>query len=231
MIKHVFFDCFGTLIDSRGVSAAATREILRSVGYDADPDEYYREWKKRRKLMSAESVFRTEKEIFALTLADMFSVYGIDADADREVKPMIMVLFGERSAFPDAKPALGRLDAMGTDYALASNTDDDSLYHFLARTGLSFERIFTSESLRVYKPDPRFYSRVLNETGWAADECLFVGDSCEEDAAAPKRAGMLTALLDRFGRYAGSDAPSADYVITTLGQLPGLIGSGEEKDQ
>lgn len=228
MIQHIFFDCFGTLIDTCGVSAAATREILDSVCFQAVPEEFYGEWRTIKKRMSMEGAFRCEKELYSLSLAEMFGKYGIRADAREEVRPLIRALFGERKCFPDAKPALAALDKAGTDFALASNTDDDSLNHFLRQCGLSFERVFTSESLMAYKPDPRFYRNILERTGWDAGECLFVGDSYEEDIVQPREAGMRTALIDRLAKYADADTSAADHVITTLEMLPGIIGGGED---
>ena len=46
MIKHIIFDCFGTLIDTGTGSKDAVEQILRNVGSDADARVFYKDWKK-----------------------------------------------------------------------------------------------------------------------------------------------------------------------------------------
>lgn len=59
------------------------------------------------------------------------------------------------------------------------------------------DKIYTSENLRCYKPNPAFYRRILEDNQLQAQEVLFVGDSGADDIQGPKRAGMKTALINR----------------------------------
>ena len=106
-------------------------------------------------------------------------------------------------------------------------TDDDSLEHFLRPTGLSFDLIFTSESMKLYKPDPRFYRSILDITEWEPEECLFVGDSYDEDILGPGRAGMKTLLLLRKGRVLICENVRPDRILTGLDHLPTVLKNGE----
>ena len=199
MIKHLIFDCFGTLIDNLDGSVQATQVILGSVGRtELDARKFYAEWKALKKEMMANEPFVTEKEFYALSLAAMFERYGIDADARLEVKPMIDWLFAYRPAYPDVKEGLEVLRAMGLETVIGSTTDDDSINHYLSLNGIGFGRMFTSENMRVYKPVPLFYETILKTTGWEPSECLFIGDTYEDDVCGPKKAGMK-ACLARFG--------------------------------
>ena len=131
MIEHVIFDCFGTLIDSGTGSVDATRRILASVGLDVDPKVFYAEWKKQKKKLMGLDEFHSEKELFSISLAEMFAYNGVKADAEIEVLPMTEILFGERKVFPDTVEALEMLDEMDIDYAIGSTTDTDSLMHMI----------------------------------------------------------------------------------------------------
>ena len=223
MIEHVIFDCFGTLIDSGTGSVDATRRILASVGLDVDPKVFYAEWKKQKKKLMALDEFYSEKELFAISLAEMFAYNGVKADAEIEVLPMIEILFGERKVFPDTVEALELLDEMDIDYAIGSTTDTDSLMHFLRQNDLKFERIFTSEDMKVYKPNERFFKTILEKTGWDAEECLYVGDTLIDDVQGPQSVGMKAALLDRRGNYRNTEEIKPDYVIGSLIEIADIV--------
>lgn len=224
MIKHIIFDCFGTLIDTGTGSKDAVEQILRNVGSDADARVFYKDWKKIKKEMMLSGSFQTEKKLFEISLSDTFLKYNISADASKEVEPMIRSLFGERHAFPDVTETLRMLDEAGVEYAIGSTTDTDSLQYFLDLNRLTFEHVFTSEDMKVYKPDKRFYERILALSGWNLDECLFVGDNIVDDVKGPKSIGMKAVLLDRKGSFdeAGADV-KPDYVIRSLTELEKLI--------
>lgn len=224
MIRHVIFDCFGTLIDTGSGSIRAVERILSDVGSGAEPGAFYADWKRIRKRMMGGSVFRNEKTLFALSLAEVFEQYGIEADASAAVQPMIQSLFSERHAFQDVQPALRMLSEMGLDFAVGSTTDTDSLMYYLERNHLAFDRIYTSENMEVYKPDPRFYETILQRSGWRAEECLFVGDNSLDDVLGPKSVGMQAALLDRKGTYANrAMSPEPDYRLRAMTELAELL--------
>ena len=220
MIRHVLFDCFGTLLDTGGGSIDAVKQILAGVGSNTDAEMFYARWKRIKKEMMRSPEFVCEKKLFELSLAKVFSEYGINADAAEAVKPMTASLFAERKAFPDVFPALRRLSALELDIAIGSTTDTDSLMYYLKQNGLEFEYIFTSEGLRAYKPDGRFYAGILERTGWDAGKCLFIGDSYDDDVFGPKAAGMKAVLLDRKGHSDSSSlVPAPDMIICSLNEL------------
>lgn len=225
MIRHIVFDCFGTLVSTGNGSIAAARRILADVGAEHDPGEFYREWKALKKQMMAEAEgFLNEKTWFVRSLAEMFRRHGIAADAKTAVKPMLDSLCGGRKVFNDVKETLAALDAGGVDYAIGSTTDDAPLLRCLKENGLSFEKVFTSEGMRVYKPDPAFYLTILRQTGWDKAECLFVGDSYTDDVFGPKRIGMKAVLLDREGKHAErAFDPAPDHTVSSLAELPRLL--------
>ncbi|MBE5785607.1 MAG: HAD family hydrolase [Clostridiales bacterium] len=226
MVRHIIFDCFGTLVSTGSGSLDATKKILLDVGAEHDPKVFYKEWKTHKKRMMAESeCFLDEKTWFILSLAEMFRRYRIAANADTAVYPMLDSLFGERKAYSDVNETLAAFRKMGVDCAIGSTTDDDSLSHCLAANGLKFENVFTSEGMHVYKPEPAFYETILRETGWDKAQCLFVGDSYTDDVFGPKRIGMKAALLDREGKHAADVYdPMPDHIIRSLLELPALCG-------
>lgn len=220
MIRHIIFDCFGTLIDTGKGSIQAVEQILQHVDVTVDAKTFYADWKKIKKQMMNGDVFYNEKTLFTLSLAENFQKYGIIGDAELEVQPMIQSLFAQRLVFPDVKDTLKGLTEKGIDYAIGSTTDTDSLLYYLESNQLTFERIYTSEDMQVYKPHPDFYRTILKRTGWKVEECLFVGDSYMDDVYGPKSIGMRAALLDRKGNMEISPLdPAPDYVLQSLKEL------------
>ncbi|MBR5743635.1 MAG: HAD family hydrolase [Clostridia bacterium] len=222
----IIFDCFGTLIDTGTGSVGAAAEILRNVGSDLDPAAFYREWKALKREMTEKAcfdAFQSEKKLFEISLGETFWKNGIRADAAKEAAPMIRTLFSVRKVYPETREILAMLDRKGTEWAIGSTTDTDSLLHFMKWNGLKAARIFTSEDLRVYKPDPRFYRAILEKTGWDAGECLWVGDSLTDDVKGPQAVGMKTALIDRKNSYSAACGVKPDHVIASLLDLEALI--------
>lgn len=223
MIRKIIFDCFGTLIDTGSTSLNAAKTILKNVGSDINAEYFYPEWKRTKKEMMMQDTFYSEKELFGLSLKIMFDKYGIKADAEIEVRPMIDILFGDRRVFPDTVSTLETLEKQGIECAVGSTTDTDSLMHFLDLNALEFRYIFTSEDMKVYKPFPAFYSTILKETGWDVCECLFVGDSLVDDVKGPQNIGMKAALLDRNHKYSDSSDIKPDYIIHSLSELTEIV--------
>lgn len=110
------------------------------------------------------------------------------------------------------------------DRKSGSTTDNYPLMENIGNTILKkIPQIFTSESLRVYKPDKKFYREILYRTGWKPEECLFVGDSIEEDILGPKDAGMKTVFINRKGIANLEVLSSADFVITSMEELMNVL--------
>jgi FMN phosphatase YigB (HAD superfamily) len=90
--------------------------------------------------------------------------------------------------------------------------------------------IATSDDWGVSKPDPEFFRALANSTPCAPHEIVYVGDRIDNDLKPAKEAGMRTAFIRRgpWG-YILENHPdmttAADWRITTLADLPGLLGS------
>ncbi len=149
-MKHIIFDCFGTLIDTGNGSIKAMKQILSNVDVCVDAKSFYSDWKKAKREMMNAAEFINEKKLFELSLAETFVKYGIDADPAEEVKPMIQSLFSERIVFPEVKMTLLQLSEKGLDIAIGSTTDTDSLMHSMHTLTQSIPRIPNTLSLSAF---------------------------------------------------------------------------------
>ncbi|RIH86540.1 Phosphatase [Meiothermus luteus] len=102
---------------------------------------------------------------------------------------------------PGAKEVLGELKRLGLRLGVVSNWDW-TLPGVLRATGLAdfFDYIGASALLGVAKPDPRFFSIVLDKLGVEPAEALHVGDS-EDDIQGAQAAGVTPVLFDAYGQH------------------------------
>ena len=136
--------------------------------------------------------------------------------------------FGEEDLYPDARPALAALRAMGTWTGIAGNQTSRA-GDILRKLELPADLVATSDDWGAAKPDPAFFAALLAAVPFRPGEILYVGDRLDNDLKPAKAAGMRTAFIARgpWGRILEShpDLPAAtDWRIGTLTELPGLVG-------
>ncbi len=199
MTEIIFFDAFGTLFSWGKISSS---EIVRAlIAEEKRPSaENFSVWWKayyRGKTIPS-APFITEREIFTMRMKDVFSFYGIEGDPANEVKKFYERAY-VRDAYPDVKPALAALKKKYGIY-VASNTDNDVLQAVMKRNGITADGVFTSEDLKCYKPDRRFFESILRGAGVDCEKAVFIGDSIRDDIEGAKQVGMKTILIDRTGK-------------------------------
>ena len=221
MIKAILFDAYGTLISTGNGSVEAAGKILALNGRDdTDSKAFYAQWKTfHRKHIDSLKSFVTEEKIFEMDLRELYKLYNIDGDYKADVRIMLDTL-GKRTAYPEAREVLEQLSR---DYivAIGSTTDTTPLMSDLKRNGLNIPKVFTSESLEVYKPRRDFYEKILAKLNVSAKEVLFVGDSLIDDVKGPQSVGMQTCLINRKGEAVGEIHP--DYEIQNLRELFNIL--------
>jgi HAD superfamily hydrolase (TIGR01549 family) len=135
--------------------------------------------------------------------------------------------YGESDLYPDVRPALGALRELGLWVGVAGNQTARAGQIF-REMGLPADLVATSAEWGVAKPDPAFFRRVIDAAPGRPEEIVYVGDHRDNDLVPAKAAGLRAAHLRRgpWG-YLWADDPVvrelADWRITSLAQLPGLL--------
>ncbi len=219
--KLLIFDVYGTIISTGTGSIDATKKILSLHDKEIDSKEFYAEWKKLHRVhmdKANEGVFITEEEIFVQDLKVLYEKYGIERDYRSDVKIMLDSLVG-RVCFEDVKDVLDELKA-NHRVVLGTTTDTTPLLVNLKDNGLEFEGIYTSEIIRKYKPDERFYKYILEHEHYDVKDVVFIGDSIVDDIIGPKSVGIKTVLVDRTKKYKANDMKiKPDYIINDFKEL------------
>jgi HAD superfamily hydrolase (TIGR01662 family) len=155
--------------------------------------------------------------------------FSLDEERQRRAEAGQAETFGESDLYPDARPALAALRDMGLWVGIAGNQTSRA-GEILRKMDLPADMIATSDDWGVSKPDPGFFRALADMAPCAPGDLVYVGDRIDNDLMPAKAAGMRTAFIRRgpwgyiLENHPGM-ATAADWRVTTLAQLPGLLGS------
>ena len=224
-IRAVLFDLGGTLVDERdlagwselarliyldltpediGHAYAEVEAELDAGPFDVDPErgvvEYW------RRLLSTASGGEVTPEA-----ARRF----VDARRARErARPL--------PVYSDVRRCLDQLAGEHRQLAVVSNsTSEARVRQILDQAGILryFERVVSSGTEGVHKPDPEIFRRAVARLKVRVDESLYVGNLPRTDAIGARNAGLHSVWLHRDGTGLGSDPPE----ITSLLEVPLVV--------
>ena len=222
MKRAIIFDVYGTLISTGNGSVTAAGEILKKINVDMDAKVFYKKWKEfHKQQMNEMTEFVTEEVVFENDLRMLYEFYNLKGNYKEDVKIMLNTL-DKRKAFDETNKVLNKLSEKYKIY-IGSTTDTNPLMTNIKNNNMKVDGIYTSESLKEYKPHKAFYTKILDDIKLKAEEVVFVGDSLAEDVKGPQSAGIYSVLLDRKGKYTEEEKNIADAVITDLTGLYGIM--------
>lgn len=196
----VFFDVANTLLCKPGLYGAITG-VLAESGIDIPVNELAL----RHRLLSEAVTFpdRTSAAFYERFNAQLLRSLGVAADPE-----LVAAIHRACSYLPWAPfDDVGHLASIRQPMGVLSNWDRSLPDHLRTLGGLSFRWILGSEEQQMRKPDPGFYTRMLEAAGCPADEIVYVGDSIQLDIEPAQRLGIRAWLLDRDDLYAHGNVP------------------------
>lgn len=141
---------------------------------------------------------------------------GLDIAAHRR-RLRALEIPEEGDLYPDFRPALAGLRAMGLGIGIAGNQPAGVADALLA-LGLDSDWVANSAEWGVKKPDRAFFARIAAACGVPPARIAYVGDRRDNDAEPARAAGMQPVLLPR-GIWAQGTGD-----IEGLAELPSYIG-------
>lgn len=134
--------------------------------------------------------------------------------------------FGEENLYPDVRPCLAELRALGLRVGVAGNQTARA-EQIIKTLDLPVDVIGTSDGWGVEKPGHAFFERLIEEAGVPADQVLYVGDRLDNDIRPAQDAGLQTALIRRgpWGHIL-HDAVVEEHCLfqlTSLAELPAFV--------
>ena len=215
-MKAIIFDAFGTLFKvTNGGSARTTIRNITANGGNIDEKAFIDEWKAYYKEHTGrDCFFMTERDIFISRIQMFYDRYGVVRDAVEDADALLAGAF-ERESYHEVKKVLGELRKKYSVF-IGSNTDNNVLESVMRKNDITVDKVYTSENLKCYKPNIRFFEAILADNGFTPQDVLFVGDSISDDILGPKALGIKTVWIDRNG--IGDDF-GQDYTISNLENL------------
>src|SRR5262249_42726218 len=95
---------------------------------------------------------------------------------------------------------------------------------FLGEMNLLCDLLATSDDWHATKPDPAFFTRLIEASGHPPAEILYVGDRLDNDLRPAAAAGLHTAFVKRgpWG-YIAYQPGTANLELDSLADLPGEL--------
>ncbi|WP_294191225.1 haloacid dehalogenase type II [uncultured Sphingomonas sp.] len=206
------FDVFGTVVDWRTSIARESGGFLATIGRgDLDAERFADAWRARyqpamAKVREGGRDFVILDVLHREMLVDLLRHDGIDVDA---LDPALVTEWSHAwhrlDPWPDAVAGLARLRALAPVVTL-SNGNVALMIELSRRAGLEWDAILGAEHARAFKPAREVYLATAAASGVApADFCLVAAH--HSDLAAARKAGLMTAYIDRPMEYGGAPAP------------------------
>jgi 2-haloacid dehalogenase len=148
---------------------------------------------------------------------------GLQLDADKRTR--LMDAYMTLAAFPDVKPGLQQLKAMGLRLAVLSNGEPKMLESAASGAGIAdlLDAVISVDEVKVFKPSPRVYDLAATHLKTAKDNIGFV-TSNNWDAHGAGSAGLTTFWIQRAAAEPAEELgyPAA-HVVRLLTDLPALV--------
>ncbi len=214
------FDAYGTLFDVHSAAARCRADLGDAA------DAVSRTWRdKQLSYTWLRSLMGRHVDFWRVTgdaLDYALDSHGID---DADLRERLMDCYLVLDAYPEVKGVLGQLKAGGLKCAILSNGAPRMLDAAVKGAGIAdvIDAVLSVEDVGIYKPHPSVYQLAVDRLGVAAENIAFESSNAF-DAAGAAAFGFRVAWVNRFGQRPDRLPGAADAEITTLAELPALLG-------
>ncbi len=158
-------------------------------------------------------------EIGTAALMMVAETRGIEMEYD-EAKESIVTPLRALPPHPDVVAGLKALKEKGYRIVSLTNSSAVGVETQFKNAGLTdlFEKRFSVDSVKKFKPHPDTYQTVLDDLGVNAEEVLMVAAHAW-DLAGAKNVGLQTAFIARPGKTLYPNLARPDYVLKDLSEL------------
>jgi HAD superfamily hydrolase (TIGR01509 family) len=210
MIKAIFWDNDGVLVDTERLYFRATQETLEAAGVVLDPEQYVefflRQGRGAWHLLEERGVSAPEIEVWRRRRNDLYSeILEREACAIDGVAGTLQLLHGEY--------------VMGI--VTSSRKDHFDIIHRRCHLLQYFDFILTSDDFERVKPHPDPYLLAIERSGARPDECVAIEDS-ERGLQAAAAAGIACIVIPT-PLTAGGNFAAAARVVDRVDDVPAAL--------
>lgn len=220
-LRACVFDAYGTLFDY--ASAAAT--CRDALGDRLGPlNGLWRE--KQLQYTWLRGLQRRHADFWQVTGEALDFALETLAIDDRALRGRLMNLYLTLDTFPEVPAMLRRLKAAGLATAILSNGTPHMLDAAVkgAQIGGLLDAVLSVEAVGVYKPHPSVYQLACDRLKLDKSAIVFVSSNAW-DAYAASAFGMRVIWCNRYGQRAEHLPGSPDRRVSSLAELPALVGA------
>jgi 2-haloacid dehalogenase len=212
-LRGYVFDAYGTLFDVHSIVDAG-------AAVTSDPSALSLLWRQKQlEYTWLRSLMGRYEDFWAITEAALrYAVRRLEIHASEAQLRTLMDAYLHLACFPDVRSALTGLRG---PRAILSNGAPAMLEAAVRSSGLAplLDHVISVDRVRTYKPAPAVYALGPETLGIPAAELLFVSSNAW-DVAGAKSFGYRVAWCNRLGAPEEELGVRADYVVTTLAELP-----------
>jgi 2-haloacid dehalogenase len=232
-VKALVFDVFGTVVDWRTSVAREVAAAARGIGVETDGFALADAWRGEY----APAMQRVARGELPWTVIDDLHRAALDAllprfelgSLDEAARDHLNRAWHRLDPWPDSVAGLTRLKrrfVIGT----LSNGNVALLVNMAKHAGLPWDVIFSAETFRAYKPDPRTYDGAAALLRLPPHEVMLVA-AHNNDLAAAQARGLATAFVARPTEYGPAQQKDLhaegdwDVVAPDFGKLADALGA------
>jgi 2-haloacid dehalogenase len=220
-IKGFVFDAYGTLFDVFSVTALC-EELFPGRG-----TALAQLWRvKQLQYSMMRSLMGRYRDFWQLTedgLVYACKALGLELTADSRAR--LSQAYLTLAAFPDVKPGLEALKALGLRLAILSNGEPKMLEAATQSSGIGalLDRVISVEEVKIFKPSPRVYGLATERLGVNPAELGFVSSN-SWDVAGAASSGLRALWIQRSAAEPPEELGfGAERVVHTIMDLPPFL--------
>ncbi len=220
-VQACVFDAYGTLFDFASVARAcpdvpgAAADRLSALWRDKQVQYTW--------LRAAQGRHADFHQVTGGALDFALEALSLDQPG---LRGRLLDLYLRLAAFPEVPQVLARLKAAGLKTAILSNGTPAMLAAAVDAAGLAgrFDAVLSVEEVGAFKPDRRVYQLAVDRLRTPGAAIAFVSSN-GWDAHAASAFGMQVVWCNRAGQPRERLPGAPDREITTLADLPALVGA------
>jgi 2-haloacid dehalogenase len=208
-VKALVFDVFGTVVDWHGSVAREVRALARAKGLRVNAVKFAKAWRAgyrpaMDRVLRGEAPFEKIDVIHRAILEDVLKQFKVTMLAEGE-KAHLNLVWHRLKPWPDTVRGLRRLKSK---YVIAtlSNGNTSLLVNMAKHAGLPWDTVFSSDTFKLFKPDPGMYLGAADRLDLEPGQVMMVA-AHKPDLRAAAKCGLKTAFVKRPHEHGRGGSP------------------------
>jgi 2-haloacid dehalogenase len=208
-VKALVFDVFGTVVDWHGSVAREVRALAKTKGLRVNAVTFAKAWRAgyrpaMDRVLRGETPFTKIDVIHRAILEDVLTQFKVTTLSEEE-KAHLNLVWHRLKPWPDTVRGLKRLKSRFV-IATLSNGNTSLLVNMAKHGGLPWDCVFSSDTFKLFKPDPGMYLGAADALSLKPEEVMMVA-AHKADLRAAAKCALKTAFVKRPLEHGRGGAP------------------------